>query len=259
MPTTAPHATLFTALRRLLPLIAAGAAALATAAPAFADTAAAPAVSITTYGPATAVAGEMLTYTFAVADTGGSSFAAPEVLVVGSVCQTPAALVNSGADLSVATLDPGDTWTYQCQVQTTPGATELVMTGRAAATDAAGAAVSAMHTFTTPLAAARTAVAGLHLRSGSARVSASSSCSRGSASAVVSGSRIGHATFFVDGRLVRRVLRPDAAGRFALHLRARDLSVRAHRVRVHVVFEIGSHTAARTLLVTLRGCSAASR
>ena len=255
MSITASLTTSCARLRRLLPLVAAGAATLAAAAPASADAAAAPAVSITTYGPATAVAGELLTYTFAVADTGGSSFAAADVLVVGSVCQTPAAIVNHGADLSVGTLDPGDMWTYQCQVQTTPGATELAMTGRAGATDAGGAAVSAAHTFTTPLAAARTVVSGLHLRSGSAHVSASSSCSSGGASAVVSGSRIGHATFFLDGRLVRRVLRPDAAGRFALHLRSRGLSARAHHVRVHVVFEVGSHTASRTLLVTLRGCA----
>ncbi len=256
MSITAPTTTLSTRLRRLLPLIAAGAATLAAAAPASADAAASPALSITTYGPATAVAGELLTYTFAVADTGGSAFAAADVLVVGSVCQTPAAVVNRGADLSVATLDPGDTWTYQCQVQTTPGATELAMTGRAAATDAAGTAVSATHAFTTPLAAPRTVVSGLRLHSGSAHVSGSSSCSRGSAGAVVSGSRIGHATFFLDGRLVRRVLRPDAAGHFVLHLSATGLSARTHHVRVHVVFDVGSHTASRTLVVTLRGCTA---
>ncbi len=226
------------------------AATLVAAAPATAAASTAPGVGITTYGPATAVAGELLTYTFAIADIGGTSFADADVLVVGSLCQTPAAVVNRGADVSAATLDPGDTWTYQCQVQTTPGATELAMTGRVAASDGSGAAVSANHTFTTPLQAARSAVAGLHRRSGSARVVASTSCSRGSA--VVSGSRIDHATFFVDGKLAGRVLRADGTGRFTLHL---TMSARAHVVRVHVVFDAGSHTPSRTLRVRLPGCS----
>ena len=155
-----------------------------------------------------------------------------DVLVVGSVCQTPAAVVNRGADVSAATLDPGDTWTYQCQVQTTPGATELAMTGRVAATDGSGAAVSANTPSRRRSQAARSAVAGLHRRSGSARVVASSSCSRGSA--VVSGSRIDHATFFVDGKLAGRVLRPDGTGRFTLHLRhvgPRPRGARARRLR----------------------------
>ncbi|HEY5143066.1 MAG TPA: hypothetical protein VII98_06160 [Solirubrobacteraceae bacterium] len=231
-------------------------AVLAPVAQARAETTPAPAISIGAYGPATAVSGELLTYTFAVSDTGQSSFAAAEVLVVGSACQTPAAIVNHGADLSVGTLDPGDAWTYQCQVQTTPGASELVMAGRAAATDASGSTASAAQSFTTPLAAARTSVSGLHLRSGGARISTVAGCTRARMSASISGSRIGYATFFLDGRLVRRVVEPDAAGRFTLFLDPQSLSARRHVIRVHVVFEVDSRTASRTLVTHVRGCTA---
>jgi hypothetical protein len=254
MQTTASPALSIRRLGRAAAL-AVGLAALVLPAGAAAETPAGAGISIATYGPATAAAGELLTYTFAVADSGGTSFAAADVLVVGSACQSAATIVNHGADLSTATLDPGDTWTYQCQVQTAPGTPALVMSGRAAATDGSGAAVSAAASFTTPLSAARGGVAGLHVHSGSARVSASSSCARGSASALVTGSRIGHATFFVDGRLVHRALRPDARGRFVLHLRTRRMSARLHVVRVHVVFEVGSHTASRTLDLHVRGCA----
>ncbi|HVP01392.1 MAG TPA: hypothetical protein VMT10_02385 [Solirubrobacteraceae bacterium] len=250
MPITAPTPT---TVRRILTVLLAGAAALVAAAPAGADTPAAPAVSITTYGPAAAVAGELLTYTFAVANTGGTSFAAADVLVVGSACQTQAVVVNHGADVSTATLDPGDTWTYQCQVQTTAGTAQLLMTGRTAATDASGTATAASSTLTTPLSPARSAVAGVHLRSGSARLALSPRCG---ASAVITGSRIARATFFVDGRLARRVLRPDAAGRFTMKLPAHHLSRRVHVVRAHVVFDAASRTSPRTLTAHVRGCAA---
>lgn len=83
---------------------------------------------------------------------------------------------------------------------------------------------------------------------GSATLRVTQGCVSGDrAQAVVSGSNIDTVVFLVDGNRVRRVTRPNAAGRFTVSVRCTRLSVGAHTARAVVIFMEGTSPARRTL------------
>ena len=82
----------------------------------------------------------------------------------------------------------------------------------------------------------------------SARLRSSQRCMSGSrAKAVVTGQPIESVAFFLDGRRVKTVTRPDSASRFTYSMRCAKLRVGAHRGRAVVTFESGATPATRTL------------
>jgi hypothetical protein len=82
----------------------------------------------------------------------------------------------------------------------------------------------------------------------SARLRSSQGCMSGShAKAVVTGAPINSVAFFLDGRRVKTVTRPDSASRFTFSMRCAHLRVGAHRGRAVVTFESGATPASRTL------------
>jgi len=84
--------------------------------------------------------------------------------------------------------------------------------------------------------------------SGSATLHASQGCVSGPRTKVsVSGSNIDRVAFYVDGKLIKRVTRPNGAGRYALTMKCSRLSVGAHRASAVVSFTEGTSPARRTL------------
>ena len=82
----------------------------------------------------------------------------------------------------------------------------------------------------------------------SASLRSSQGCLSGSrAKAVVTGEPIRSVAFFLDGRRVKTVTRPDSASRFTYSMRCAHLRVGAHRGRAVVTFENGATPASRTL------------
>ena len=84
-----------------------------------------PAIGIRKTGPVSATAGDTLRDTLYVTNPGDVPFAAADVVVTDAGCDAPPALVSkgnaSGPDPSPDTLNPGDTWTYQCSHATSAG------------------------------------------------------------------------------------------------------------------------------------------
>jgi hypothetical protein len=82
----------------------------------------------------------------------------------------------------------------------------------------------------------------------SASLRSSQGCLSGShAKAVVTGEPIESVAFFLDGKRVKTVTRPDSASRFTFSMRCANLRVGAHRGRAVVTFESGATQASKTL------------
>jgi hypothetical protein len=67
------------------------------------------------------------------------------------------------------------------------------------------------------------------------------------AKAVVTGEPIESVAFFLDGKRVKTVTRPDSASRFTYSMRCAHLRVGAHRGRAVVTFQSGATPASKTL------------
>ena len=100
-----------------------------------------PAIAIEKTGPTVATAGDTLHYTLYVTNPGEVRLPASTVKVTDPACDQPPTLVGkadlNGTDSSPRTLDPGDTWTYQCsnKTATPPGdCTQTAITNTATAT-----------------------------------------------------------------------------------------------------------------------------
>ncbi len=70
----------------------------------------------------------------------------------------------------------------------------------------------------------------------------------------VTGREVVSATFYLDGRKVKTVLKPDNEGRYSTKISARKLKYGAHRVKVIVVFEAKSQTATKTFKILVFRC-----
>jgi hypothetical protein len=82
----------------------------------------------------------------------------------------------------------------------------------------------------------------------SASLRSTQGCLSGSqAKAFVTGEPIESVAFFVDGKRVKTVTRPDSASRFSFSMRCANLRAGAHRGRAEVTFESGAAPATKTL------------
>jgi hypothetical protein len=265
------------------------------------DTSHQPAIAIDKTGKATATAGDLLTYSLAVSNPGNVPFAAAKVVVTDVRCDAPPALQSKNDDATPGTLDPGDSWTYSCRVQTHSGDTSVVNTAKVEATDSCGKTVTADETFTTKLTpppppitppttpttpgptatpqqpattteqpapvgtapvAQKPAIAVSPVRAspGSAKLSGPSRCLRaGVTHATVTGKRIVKVTFFVDGKRVKTLTKPNATGgRFILAVNVRELPFGSHRVEAQIRFAASSATKAKTLRTGVTRCAGAA-
>jgi hypothetical protein len=240
-----------------------------------------PAIAIAKSGPPTATAGELLTYTLDVTNPGDMPFAAPDVDVTDAKCKAAPTLKATNGDETADVLNPGDTWTCTCEVQTAAGQTSVVNVADVAGTDEYGKTVTDEDTFTTTLTqpappstpqrpsvpapqpqarpAPAQAVAGVTAASparGTAAFQGPRACPRSSSvSAAVRGRQIRRVTFFVRGHKVRTVTKATN-GRFTLTVRTSSLRRGANAVTARVEFTKASLTKTRTLRITITPCAA---
>jgi hypothetical protein len=236
-----------------------------------------PAVDLEKRGPATATAGALLTYTLDVTNTGDMPFAKADVAVADAQCAPAPALRSANGDATPDVLDPGDRWTWTCQVQTAAGQGSVVNRAGVTATDENGRVATDEATFTTtltqpapaatpaPPAAAPSPVPAQEV----AAVAQTSRPARGTAvlrgphacpttrtvTVAVSGRQIRRVTFLVGGRRVGTVAKAGRDGRFALTLRTASLRRGATGVVARVEFTAASQTQARTLRLTITRCA----
>jgi len=236
-----------------------------------------PAIAIVKSGPADATAGDTITYTLAVSNPGPVSFPAAGVVVSDQLCAAAPALQSTGADASPGSLDPGDGWTYTCQVVTTAGQTSVPNVGVVRGTDQFGHTVEAQSPFTTTLhqtasppppaspgpgsqvlgVTSTGPQAVVAPQRGSARLSGPSGCRVRAVTASVTGRRIIRVTFRLDGRVVK-VVRRARSGRWSARVVPRDLRYGTHRLTATVTFAAASGTRPRTLRLSFARCRTAA-
>jgi hypothetical protein len=122
--------------------------------------------------------------------------------------------------------------------------------GRPAPAPSAPAAKTAPSTPTTPPSSPA------QTTPGSANLSAPTGCVPKPFDAVVRGRRIRRAIFFLDGRQIRVLRRPNRSGsRYALRVNPRRLRVGAHRIVVKLDFTASSRTRRKRLTVVFQRCA----
>ena len=235
-------------------------------------------IAIDKTGPATATAGDLVTYTLTVTNPGFAGFASDFVIVSDPLCQRAPALQSTNGDATPGSLDPGDTWTYTCQVQTQAGQTSVhnVATVQGSVGGKTATAASSADTVltqpppppatppATPVTPApQVVVSPTNIVSpGSARFAGARGCaaSRKPARFTVSGKRIARVTFFLDGKRVKTLRKPNVkGGRFRLTLSTRQLRKLhpgAHRVEARVTFTAKSKTAPKRFRMSFDRCAA---
>jgi len=254
----------------------------------FTNTKLQPGIKIVKSGPATATAGALLTYTLDVTNPGETSFAAAAVAVTDAKCNAAPARQSTNGDATPDALDPGDQWTYTCQVQTAAGQTSVVNVADVTGTDQNDEVVTDEDTFTTTLTqptppsnptlpstpvtptvtatsqAPAQQVAGVTLTSrperGTAAFRGPRACpTTRSVTASVTGRQIRRVTFFVRGHKVKTATKADGNGRFTLSLRTASLRRGANGVVARVEFTAASQTQTRNLRITITRCAQAVR
>jgi hypothetical protein len=90
--------------------------------------------------------------------------------------------------------------------------------------------------------------------SGEAKPHGPSACTAKSALAYITGREIVSATFYLDGHKVKKLVAPDAHGRYGIRVNARKLKFGVHRVTVNVVFTAHSQTKPLKLTILVFRC-----
>ena len=175
-------------------------------------------------------------------------------------------LRSVNGDQTPATLDPGDRWTYDCQVSTTTSQTRVDNAASVTATDLAGRAASAaaqLSTLLTPAADEQPTsvvqqVAPLAVQSGRATLYGPRGCPITATTAFVKGRRILRVTYYVDGRAVRTLTHANKAGHFTLRLKLKGLRTGPHRLSARIQFAGDSNTRTQTLRLSFVRCRGGS-
>ncbi len=233
-----------------------------------------PAIAIDKSGPATAQAGQAVQYTLVVTNPGDVPFLAPNVNVSDALCQAPPVLGTTNADTTPGQLDPGDTWTYTCTVQTLVGQTAVDNVGIVTATDSYGGQEvtdddPATTQLTQPpvvtpappaasLTPSGTPVArqvALAVPVATARLSGPKRCVSGSFETKVTGRNIAKVLFLLDGKKLKTVTSIRNRTVFKVRINPRGQSGKAHRVVAKVTFNAATQKPSRTLRFIYLGCA----
>ena len=225
------------------------------------------ALALVKTGPASAMAGTAVPYVLTTTNVGTVSFPLARVAVTDPQCVAPGPVLRSvNGDQSPATLDPGDRWTYDCQVSTTTTQTRVDNAASVTATDLAGRAANAaaqVSTLLTPAADEQPTsvvqqVAPLAVQSGRATLYGPRGCPITATTAFVQGRRIVRVTYYVDGHAVRTLTHANRAGHFTLRLRLRGLRTGPHRLSARIQFAGDSNTRTQTLRLSFVRCRGGS-
>ena len=220
-----------------------------------------PAIRIDKTGPATAVAGTDVKYTLVVTNPGKLALVGETLKVTDPQCAAPPRLVGKsgggGADSSPATLDPGDSWTYDCAVTTQPGQTKLVNVGKACGYDAVlgGREVCDDDAATTSLTQPAIAVLPDTIVSGASRLQGPAGCVRKAFRVRITGRRIARVRITIDGRAVKTFRNAKGNGRrFVLGVNPGRYGRGIHRLVARVTYSAASETPPRTLRMAFERC-----
>jgi uncharacterized repeat protein (TIGR01451 family) len=218
---------------------------------------------------ATAVAGATVNFTIAVTNTGNTSFV--EYTFSDPSCTTVA---RTGANAGDTAFDPGDVWTYACTMATQGGQTSADNTATATGKNAEGMSATASDSASIPLTQPATTPGGVtpggtapagttpspvggvlpeSVVSGRAQLRGPSGCVHKAFRARVTGRSIASVTFYVDGKLHKRIGGNRAT--YAIKVKPRRYGFGRHRVVARVRFVAASGTAPRTLRLTFRRCA----
>lgn len=96
---------------------------------------------------------------------------------------------------------------------------------------------------------------GVLCEKGLAAIRGRTGCEGNPFTVVVSGRQIQSVTFAMDGKVVRRLTRPNSASRYSLSVNPRKLRLGIHRVLARTIFRVQSATKAKTLRVTFSRCA----
>jgi hypothetical protein len=142
-------------------------------------------------------------------------------------------------------------------VQTQLGQTAVDNLADVKGTDKNGHSATAEAKFSTQLTQPQIVVAPetvVQVTPGTAKLRGPTGCPTGASMATVTGKRITKVTFYVDGKKVKTVTRPDSKGRWSLGINPRKYAFGAHKVRVMVEFAADSGTKAKTLQLSFNRC-----
>jgi hypothetical protein len=89
---------------------------------------------------------------------------------------------------------------------------------------------------------------------GTARVTGPTGCPRQNFSVIVRGSKIRRVVFYLDGKRVKTLVRPNSANRYVLPIRLKSLRLGTHRVLAVTSFTAASNTPKRTLRRVFQRC-----
>ena len=234
-----------------------------------------PAIAVDKTGPATAQAGQPVRYTLVVTNPGDAPFLAPNVNVADALCQAPPMLTTKNGDATPGQLDPGDTWTYTCTVQTLVGQTVVNNVATVTGTDSYGGRdVSDDDPATTqltqppvapppppPVPLAPSGVpeqvkpVALPAAVATAGLSGPRRCVSGPFQAKVTGRGIAKVRFLLDGKKVKTVMGSATRTVFAVRIDPRGQHSKAHRITAQVTFKAATRTRDRTLRFVYLGCA----
>jgi hypothetical protein len=94
---------------------------------------------------------------------------------------------------------------------------------------------------------------------GTARISGRSGCVTRNFDVTVTGRQIRRVAFYIDGRLVRTLAKPNRGRKFVLPIRPGTMRRGTHRVVARTTFKPASGTRARSLRVVFQRCARAAR
>jgi uncharacterized repeat protein (TIGR01451 family) len=215
-----------------------------------------PAIKIDKTGPATAQAGDKIAYVLTVTNPGDTSFAESTVVVTDQQCNgDPVTLLGKGGDASPGALDPGDTWTYTCSVQTAVGDQGVENHATVEGKDELGKVVDSAAAATTVLSQPAQVLLPERITPGTARLLGATGCQSRAFNARIRGSKIATVTFVLDGKVVKKVKNTKNATQIAFRISPSKLRIGVHRLVVNITFQSGSGTKPKTLRLSFQRCA----
>ena len=211
-----------------------------------------PALALRKTAPASVRPGDLVPFDLAVSNPGDTSFAESAIDVADPACTAPPSRVSTANDPTPDSLDPGDTWTYRCSVQTASSDTVLRNTAAVQATDRFGTDVSAVSSFTVALSGAPPPTR--EKPRGGATLTGRTGCAFKSFLATVRGTRIDRVVFSLDGNPIRWYTNTQDRKVVRLRINPAWHSNGTHRLVAKVTFTAGTTPPRKTLRLTFQVC-----
>jgi uncharacterized repeat protein (TIGR01451 family) len=215
-----------------------------------------PAIAIDKTGPATGQAGDKIGYVLSVTNPGDIGFAESTVTIADQQCNgDPVTLLGKGGDTSAGSLDPGDVWTYSCSVQTAVGDQAVHNTGSVSGCDQFGKCVNAQDSADTTLTQPAQILLPERIVPGTAKLAGPTGCVAKAFNASVRGTKIASVVFFLDGKKVKTLTKPNAKTVFQLRINPAKMKIGVHRLVANITFQSGSGTKPKTIRLSFQRCA----